>query len=156
EFLPRRPTPAGATQCRRNGRPSRALDLQQPVGRDLATHTAYLGVLARQRAERRELDAEAHDVDEAGEPAVPRRRHLAGDKPAETGTLLEIDTDPPFAAHVLEFLGEAFLRIVIVERIVALPDDVVGGTADACMHHVERAALENAVAELELLDARDV
>src|SRR5215475_9767054 len=62
---------------------SRMLALEQPVGRDLAADAFLLGVLASQRSERGELDAETHDVDEAGEGAASRRRDLAGDELAE-------------------------------------------------------------------------
>ena len=47
---------------------------------------------------------------------------------------------PTRAAHLFEIVREAFPRIVIVDGILTLSDDVIGGTADARMHHVERAA----------------
>src|SRR5690349_14016563 len=135
---------------------SRVLALQQPVGRDLAAEPTRLGLLVGEAAERSELDAEPHHVDEAGERAGGGGLDLAGDELAEIGQLLEVDADAPRAAHLFELVREPVLRIVVVDRLLALADDVVGGPADAGVHHVERASLEYAVAELQLLDAGHV
>ena len=99
---------------------------QKPIRRDLASATGGLSFLVSQGANRGELQTHSDRIDEGRHCTWPRPLDHSGRKLGEVRLFGQIDLGRRFAGTDLgDLAGQALLRIVIEDRILAPTDDIV-------------------------------
>jgi SAM-dependent methyltransferase len=142
-----------ALAVRDKPRASGVLVLQQPISGDLPADATSFCFLVSKGPEGGELQAKPNHIYETCDATVRRWMHVSGDQFAQIRPVCKIEAAFARPANFLQILCQALFRIVVVDRFVTYPHNVIGRPPQSRVHDNLRATLQNTIIQLQFLHA---